>query len=408
MQTRPVWAEIRLDRLVRNYRLLRTLAGDAGLIAVVKADAYGHGALACAAALDAAGAPWLGVTSVEEGVAVRSVCPNPRILVMGGIWRHEAEAVIEHRLTSVVWEPAHLEWLQAAALKRRLPPRSAAVHLEVDTGMARQGVRLDKLPALLDQLHAAESLSLEAVMTHFHSPEILDGGATAQQLARFDSSLKRIVSAGLHPSIIHAGNSATVLACPQSITDLAAKYGATAMLRPGLALYGYAPRFTGNGASAASDELEPVLAWKTRVVSLRTIEPGESAGYCATFHAQRESRLALLPVGYADGLNRLLSNRGEVLVRGQRAPIAGRISMDLTIIDVTNVDGVELGDEVALIGDQKSRDQGSGISDRRERGRQRITAYELADLVNTIPYEVLCNISGRVPRVTKESNEDHG
>jgi alanine racemase len=165
------------------------------------------------------------------------------------------------------------------------------------------------------------------------------------------------------------------------------------MLRPGLALYGYAPRYTGTGASAVANGLQPVLTWKTRVVSLRTIEPGENAGYCATFRAKRKSRLALLPAGYADGFNRLLSNRGEVLVRGHRAPIVGRISMDLTIIDVTDVDAVELGDEVALLGKQ---------------GEERITAYELADHVGTIPYEVLCSISARVPRVTIDSSEGHG
>jgi alanine racemase len=174
------------------------------------------------------------------------------------------------------------------------------------------------------------------------------------------------------------------------------------MLRPGLALYGYAPRFSEKPASLAVDALKPVLSWKTRVISLRSVAPGESAGYCATFHAQRQSRLALLPVGYADGFNRLLSNRGHVLVRGQRAPIAGRISMDLTIVDVTDIPGVALGDEVILIGEQ-----GLGIRERGTGNREAITAYNLADLAETIPYEVLCNISARVPRISITGGDGH-
>jgi alanine racemase len=402
MQTRPVWAEISINRLIHNYQVLRAAAGDAGLIAVVKANAYGHGAPACAAALEAAGAQWLGVTNVEEGIAVREVRADARVLVMSGVWHDDAEAAIAGRLTPVVWEAAHFDWLEDAAMRRGERAQSVPVHLEIDTGMARQGVRPCELPAMLERLRAAKSLSLEGVITHFHSPEFLSGEATTAQMECLDSALKLIASCGFRPSLVHAGNSATLLAGDgaRRVLNLAAKYGASAMLRPGLALYGYAPRFAGDGALAAAGELQPVLAWKTRVISLRTIETGESAGYGATFHARRRSRLALLPVGYADGLNRLLSNRGEVLVRGRRAPMVGRISMDLTIADVTDVDGVELGDEVVLIGEQKDSVQGIGD---RVQNQDRITAYELADLAGTIPYEVLCNISARVPRVS----EDH-
>ena len=396
MRTRPIWAEISIDRLLHNYRVLRAAAGDAGLIAVVKANAYGHGALACATALESAGADWLGITCVDEGAAVRGVCDKARILVMSGVWEREAEAALDLRLTPVVWEPVHLEWLEAAASLRGLPAQSVPVHLEIDTGMSRQGVRLADLPELLKKFDNAKSLSLEGVMTHFHSPESLDEGSTAAQLQRFDSALEMIASRGYRPSMIHVGNSATVLAThgARQVADLGAKYGASALLRPGLALYGYAPRFTGQGALATAGQLQPVLAWKTRIVSLRTIEAGESAGYNATFHAKRRSRLALLPVGYADGWNRLLSNRGQVLVRGQRPPIVGRISMDLTIVDVTDVDAVELGDEVVLIGEQEGK-----------QGVERITADDLADMEGTIPYEVLCNIGTRVRRITIDAGK---
>jgi alanine racemase len=385
MTTRPVWAEISRQRLIDNYRLLGTLAGAADLLAIVKANAYGHGVMSCAVALAAEGASWLGVTSAEEGVAVRAACPDPRILVMGGVWEHEAAAAIEHRLTPVVWEPWHLDWLEEAAT-RISATASVPVHLEIDTGMARQGARIEMLPPLLARIAESKTLHLQAVMTHFHSPELLDGRATAAQLEKFVTALDTITAHGIRPKWIHAGNSATLLTegGADLLIQLAARYKAKAMLRPGLALYGYAPRFSGGRSLRAATELQPVLSWKTRIVSLRTIDAGETAGYSATFRASRESRLALLPVGYADGLNRRLSNRGSVIVRGQLAPIAGRISMDLTIVDVTAIPEIEIGDEVVIIGEQT---------------HERITAYDHADLAETIPYEILCNINARVPRV---------
>jgi len=403
MATRPVWAEISRTRLLENYRLLRRLAGEAEVLAIVKANAYGHGAVACAEAIAAGNSrAWLGVTGVEEGAAVRAATPQARIVVMGSVWgRCEAETAIAHRLVPAVWEPSQIDWLRVAATGA---PEAVPVHLEIDTGMSRQGVRLEALPALLDLLSASPELCVEGAMTHLHSPEALDGGANAAQLEQFVTALDTIAARGFRPAWIHAGNSATVLSAggAAGLVQIAAKYGAKAMLRPGLSLYGCAPRFSSAGMSLAGFSsagfsgteplstahlLQPVLSWKTRVVSLRTIQPGETAGYCATFKAGRTSRLALLPAGYADGLNRLLSNRGSVLVRGQRAPIAGRISMDLTTIDVTGIPGVEIGDEVVLIGKQE---------------REEITAWDHADHAGTIPYEILCNIAARVPRVMKD------
>lgn len=405
MTTRPVWAEISRPRLLENYRLLCRLAGDADLLAIIKADAYGHGALACAQAI-AAESPraWLGVTSVEEGTAIRVVAPQARIVVMGSVWQNDAGAAIENGLTPVVWESFQIEALQSAASARGLGSASIQVHIEIDTGMSRQGVRLECLPALLERLTAAPTLRVEGVLTHLHSPEALDNSANSDQLDRFATSLDTISAHGHRFDWVHAGNSATVLSDGGSaaLIKIAARYKAKAMLRPGLALYGYAPRFSSAGLSlagfssagfsgaeplATSRLLQPVLSWKTRVISLRTIQPGETAGYNATFLAMRPTRIALLPVGYADGFNRLLSNRGSVIVHGRKAPIAGRISMDLTTIDVTDIPGVEIGDEVTLIG---------------EHGRERITAYDHADLAGTIPYEILCNIAARVPRVVKD------
>jgi alanine racemase len=405
MITRPVWAEISRPRLLENYRLLRRLAGDAELLAIIKANAYGHDVLTCAEIIAAENPrAWLGVTGVEEGAGVRAIAPQAQIVVMGSIWQSEAEGAIAHRLTPVVWEPSQIDALQSAALARRLRPASIPVHIEIDTGMSRQGVRLECLPALLDRLSASPALRLEGTMTHLHSAEALDNRANGDQLKVFVAALDTITARGPRPDWIHAGNSATVLSegGAATLVKIAARYKTKAMLRPGLALYGYAPRFSSAGLSlsgfsgagfsgaeplATAHLLQPVLSWKTRVISLRTIQPGETAGYNATFRADRPTRIALLPVGYADGFNRLLSNRGYVLVRGRRAPIAGRISMDPTTIDVTDIPGVEIGDEAILIGEQ---------------GRERITAYDHADLANTIPYEILCNIAARVPRVMKD------
>jgi alanine racemase len=420
MRTRPVWVEISREKLIANYIELvatarRHLAAqgaragdDAGaeanaapaILAVVKADAYGHGMTECARLLHGAGAQWLGVTSVEEAVRARALCPAAQLLVMSGIWDGEADAVVEHRLAPVVWENFHLDLLEAEARRQGLPPRSVGVHLELDTGMSRQGVGLrgGALKEILMRFHAGSALRLDGLATHFSAPEVLDSDETERQRALFDSALRVVAAAGLRPPWIHAGNSATLLRGEQlaPLSAAAARIGARLMLRPGLALYGYAPRFSGNAprfsgnAQTLADEgfplpkLSPVLTWKTRIASLRQIETGESAGYNATFRAYRSTRLALLPMGYADGLSRSLSNRGSVLVQGRRAPIAGRISMDQTILDITDLGEVKIGDEAVVLGEQ---------------GGESITAWEMADLAGTIPYEVLCNIAARVARV---------
>ncbi len=399
MPTRPVWAEISLERLTANYRLLRALATasapGAELLAVVKANAYGHGVEACGPALAAAGAAWLGVTSVEEGAALRralGVLPSPlsatRILVMSSLWHGEADAVLARALTPQVWEPYQIALLDEAA--KRHGVANFPVHLEIDTGMSRQGVAPGaRLAALLDR-HAGSALTLEGVLTHFSAPERLDLPATEAQMDGLSRALDQLAAADLHPRWIHAGNSATVFRAEQiaGLVKLAAQHRAQLMLRPGLALYGYPVRFVPSAAplaieASSQENLRPVLAWKTRVTSLRDLVPGEAAGYNSTFRAARPTRLALVPAGYADGLNRLLSNRGALLLRGKRALIAGRISMDQTMLDVTAIEGAAIGDEVAILGTQ---------------GNEVITAWEHADLCATIPYEVLCSVAARVSR----------
>jgi alanine racemase len=388
MPNRPVWAEISRSCLLGNYQKLQSHAGSqAGLMPIVKANAYGHDALACAASLAEAGAPWLGVTSTAEGIAVRSVCPQPRILLMSGIFQGEAEAAIKHGLTAVVWEPWHLDLLEQAAAAQDMPPASLAVHLEIDTGMSRQGVQVDQLAKLLDCFHASSRLRLEGLMTHFASPEVISTIRPNPQLAKLEKALQLILDHGSRPEWLHAGNSSTVIAGPDrsALEAIASRAGVRLMFRPGLALYGYVDRITQDGLSWPLEPgLSPVLSWKTQVTSLRTLHPGDSVGYGATFTALRETWVALLPVGYADGLNRLLSNRAWVLIRGHEAPIVGRVSMDQTVVDVSAIPEVAVGDETVLLGSQ---------------GSLSITAWDLADLAGTIPWEVLCAIASRVPRV---------
>ncbi len=395
MFTRPLWAEVSRHRLLHNYEKLRHAAGSqAEVMAVVKANAYGHDVLACAPLLAGAGAGWLGVTGAEEGAAVRAVCPQARILLMSGIFPGEAEMVLEQGLTPVVWEPWHLDLLEAAAGARGMPAASLAVHLEIDTGMSRQGVRVmsteisPQAASLLLRFYSGSCLRLEGVMTHFCAPEAMSSVHPNPQLASLATALEFIRGRGLRPQWLHAGNSSSIVAGPdrQALIEMASQAGARLMLRAGLALYGYLDRLTQDGVSwdGAEPKLSPVLAWKTQVTSLRTLNPGDTAGYGRAWAATRQTRLALLPVGYADGLNRLLSNRGHVLIHGQQAPIAGRVSMDQTMVDVTAIPETAIGDEVVLLGRQ---------------GDHTLTAWDLADLAGTIPWEVLCAIGPRVPRL---------
>jgi alanine racemase len=388
MTMRPCWVEISTQSLEANYRFLKSLAGGAELMAVVKADAYGHSIALCAPAAVRAGARWLGVTSVEEALAARTVCPEARILVMSGCFHGEGAAALQQALTPVVWESWQLDELEAAARAAALAPGSLPVHLEIDTGMSRQGVNPEGMAALLSRFTAAGPLRVEAVMTHLFAPDESNGIATDAQLARLDEALAKIAAAGLRPEWLSVGASATLVNHDAArLAALARRWGMKAMIRPGLALYGVAPQFEPDeptAVAAARARLRPVLVWKTRVVSVRPVPSGAVVGYNGTFIASEPMRLALLPVGYADGLVRLLGNNFCLLIRGQRAPLVGRISMDLAVLDVTEIDGVEAGDEVVILGSQ---------------GEETISASDHAEVTGTIPWEVFTRIGPRVRRV---------
>ncbi len=391
MPMRPCWAEIRTRALEENFRFLARLAAPhAELLAIVKANAYGHSLALCAPAVVRAGAKWLGVTSVEEGVATRALCPDARVLIMSGIARGQAAAAIQFELTPIAWELWQLAELEAAARASGATPGSVAVHLEVDTGMSRQGVLPGELAQIFARFAPGSPLRLESVMTHLFAADEADGQITREQLATLDGVLSRISAAGLFVEWLSVGASAALLAGQaQPIAQLAERHGMKALLRPGLALYGIVPNFEPafdaepSSLSAARAALQPVLAWKSSVIGVRSVPAGASIGYNATFVATEPMRVALVAAGYADGLDRALGNRFELLVRGQRAPLVGRVSMDQSVVDVTEIPGVEAGDEVVLIGTQ---------------GSETITSQDHARATSTIPWEVFTRIGTRVAR----------
>jgi alanine racemase len=380
--TRPTWAELSPGALRSNCRILREQAARAGAdaVAVIKANAYGHGAAEALSILVDAGCDWFGVTCLDEALLLQPQLKNHRTLVLSGLFEGEAPEVLSHAFTTVLGSLDQLAWLAEAVPQAAEPP--FPLHLEIDTGMARQGIQWNDtaaLAAFCAKLQQHPQLLLEAAMTHFASPEDPESAQTAEQLERLRAALATLRKHGISPPLIHAGNSASLFEAAQITTlrDIAQQSGSRLLLRPGIALYGYGPH-------AAEHGFQPVLSWKTRITALRTIAAGEAVSYNATFRASRPTRIALLPLGYADGYNRLLSNRGEVLLHGRRAPIAGRVTMDQTMIDVTDIPDAAIGDEVILIGQQ---------------GSDRITADDLAAHIRTIAYEVLCAIGQRVPRI---------
>lgn len=360
--------EVSLGALRHNWEYVRRqVAPEAALCGVVKADAYGHGAPRCALALAEAGAEWLAVTSSAEGAKLREAGVQTRVLVLGGFEREETATLIEQRLTPTVWDAVQVRWLAAALAQR--PGARCQVHLKLDTGMGRLGATTDQLPDLMQALEATPGVELEAVCSHLAGAEAPDDSASLEQLAR----LRHTAAALMRPW--HLYNSEGGLRFARAPAD-------TGMLvRSGLALYGYSAQ-TEHAAA-----LLPALAWKSRVVSVKQLPAGHGVGYGAEatrFHAPRPMRVATLAVGYADGYRRSFSPAGHVLVRGVPAPLVGAVSMDLTTVDITEVEPAPaLGDEVLLLG--------AGLG-----------ADQLANWAATLPYEILCGISARVERHYRE------
>jgi alanine racemase len=375
--TRPTWAQVSLENLRYNFGVVqRHIGAGITVCAVVKADAYGHGATECARALEEEGARWLGVTSLDEAIPLRDSGIRTRILLMTGFWRGEEEEIIRLQLTPTIWEPGQVELLEKAAAGIGLP--RLAVHLKVDTGMGRLGVDPEDLYQVCSALKASPHLLLEGLSTHLASSEILDAPSVNEQLQKFEQVRSLLRNEGFDPPLIHVANTGAVISRRESWNT---------MVRPGIALYGYHLPFERAGREVSGSKLrlgvKSVLTWKTRILSLRDVRANQALGYGGTYVTKAPARIAVLPVGYADGLNRALSSRGRVIVREHYAPIVGRISMDLTLADVTGLPGVSVGDEVVLLGAL------DGLS---------VDAREHAELANTNVYEILCAISKRVPR----------
>jgi alanine racemase len=375
--TRPTWADVSLSTLRQNFRTVQKHVGAAVTVcAVVKADAYGHGAVECSRALQGEGAKWLGVTSLDEAIPLRDAGIQSNILLMTGFWRGEEAEIIRLQLTPTVWELWQIESLDKAAAG--LGVSRHPVHLKVDTGMGRLGVAVEQLPAVLRALTAATHLRLEGLSTHLASSEIMDAPSVAEQERNFEAARNMVREAGFEPAFVHMANTGAVISRRETWNT---------MVRPGVALYGYYLPFQRAGREVSGGTLrlpvKPILTWKTRILSLRNFAANQPLGYGGTYATKAPAHVAVLPVGYADGYNRQLSNRGRVIVRDHYAPIVGRISMDLTLADVTGIPGVSVGDEVILLGST------DGLS---------VDALEHAELANSTPYEILCNISKRVPR----------
>jgi alanine racemase len=371
---RPTRAEINLANLRHNLRVLRRYAPETPLWGVLKADAYGHGAKAVARTLERAGVDGVCVALLEEGIELRQAGIRAPILVMGGYYGRAWGELVRFELTPVVYEAQQIEALSSEA--RFLGVPRIQVHLKLDTGMGRLGA----VPAELGQLAAAlrrfPEVELTGLMTHFACADSGEPGAIDEQLARFEEGAQALARSGFHVFTRHAANSAALLRSPRARLSCA---------RPGVALFGIEPY------PGAAPELRPVMRIRTEIVALRDLGAGQSVGYGATWRAERPTRVATVPIGYADGMSRGLSNRGHVLVRGKRAPIIGVVSMDMLMLDVTDVEGARAGDECVCLGPQKG-----------PLGQDSISAVEVADALGTIPWEVLTNVSRRVPRFYRE------
>lgn len=367
---RPTWADIDGQAFSRNVEAVAgRLPEGSRLIAVMKANAYGHGAVELARHLTPDRVGMIAVIMLEEALELRRAGVRLPILIMGPLTERQIVIAAENDIVLGVPGPEELE--AAAHVARE---RDVHIHLKLDSGMGRMGSTRAELPRVIELLRSARNLKLDAIYTHFAKAGDPADPFTDEQTKNFDALVEQLRAAGVTAPRHHRSNSAGTM---------------RGLVRPGesvrvgLSLYGAEP------LDAGVSRLEPVMRWRTEIMRLKTLPPGHGVGYGTTFHTSRESRIATLPVGYADGYNRLLSNRGEVIVRGRRAPVVGRVSMDLVTIDVTDIPEVSPGDEVVLLGTQRG---------------ETITPEEIASKIGTISWEVFCSISARVPRVYRDGD----
>lgn len=365
-ESRPTYAVIDLDRFERNVEVIaRSLPEDARLVAVLKADAYGHGAVEVARRLRADRVAMIAVALLEEALELRRAGIELPLFVLGPLSKDQIVLALDHRITIGVVGPEELDLVCEIARDR-----DVAIHLKLDSGMGRMGVVETELPGVIERIRVTPRLCIDGIYTHFANADDAADPFTEIQIANYDRMLAVLREAGIDAPLHHFANSAATLRGFVRPGDFA---------RVGIALYGPSE------ITIATGTIEPVLRWRTEIMRLKELPAGHAIGYGTSFHTARPSRIATLPVGYADGYDRLLSNNAEVIVRGKRAPVVGRVSMDLVTIDVTDIPDTAVGDEVTLLGD--------GIS-----------AEELAKRSQTISYEVFCRISARVPRVYRDGD----
>jgi alanine racemase len=389
---RPVWAEVSLPALVFNFQAIHAYVNPRGekrqapreVLAIVKGNGYGHGGTAAARALEKGGARWFGVTCAEEGAELRRAGVRGKILVLTSFWPGEESRLVEHKLTPVVIRNEQLGALERAVARRTKGARRAAFpfHLKIDSGMNRLGIATSGVEGFVQQLAQCPHLRLDGVFTHFASSGVFDdspaGRQTRQQEEEFHAAVARLRGLGVAPGVVHLANSGAITARPETWAD---------MVRPGALLYGYHPGYDPAERRAeleAKLPLRTVMSLRARIISLREVAAGEGVGYDAVFTTTRASRIAVISAGYGDGLHRSLGNRGRVLVRGQFAPIVGIVSMDVTMVDVTEVRGVALGDVATIYGTDREHKHPANL---------------VARSIGTVTSELLCAVSARVPRV---------
>jgi alanine racemase len=372
---RPTWAEIDIHNLATNFQSIKKrIAPATKIMAVVKANAYGHGAVACAQLLATEGADWFGVALPEEGVELRLAGIQQPILCLGGFWHDQANLCVQHKITPIVYSVEMIRALNQAAMAAGIV---ADVHVKVDTGMGRLGVRFDQWNDFVTAIAQFKNIRVDGVLTHFAAAD--DASCqplTHDQIRRFNDAVSMIHQHGHQPSHLHLANSAAIYSEQQSWGN---------MVRPGGVLYGLWRDVL--PLSVGDPDLLPVMSVHSQITLLKWVPPGETIGYGCTFEASRRSLIATIPIGYHDGYMRGLSNRSHVIIRQSYAPVVGRVSMDLTLVDVTGIEGVQVNDKVTLLGPDK---RGSELN---------VTAEDLARIVGTLSYEVTCGVSARVPRI---------
>jgi alanine racemase len=372
---RPTWAEIDLDALAANFHLVRERVGaDVKIMSVVKANAYGHGAARCARRLEQEGSDWFGVILPEEGIELREAGITKPILCLQGFWSGQEQALLKYNLTPVVYRVDIIEALDRAAGDAGVV---ADVHVKIDTGMGRLGIRYDSINDFIDAILGFKNIRVDGLMTHFAAADEQQfDGFTFEQITKFRMAVAAFQEKGFQPTHTDLANSAGIVGHTASHKN---------MVRPGGVLYGL-------WRDVLPYQMSPipfrsVMSLYSRILLLKKVPTGETLGYGRTFKTSRDSLIATVPIGYHDGYMRGLSNRGRVIVKGKYAPVVGRVSMDATMIDVTDIGGVRIDDAVTLLGNENSLS---------------ITAEEIAQHVGTLSYEVTCGISERVPRIYKQ------